>query len=128
MLKGLRQTPVASDKNSGYTLLSDSDVRNVLLTVLESEKYVLLDGEELRLRKYRAADTLTSLAKRLSVALGDTSITNAVQKSSWAQNATEVAQIQLRCKSQKEPGQVWFRVITGNAVYRYISLALWVAG
>ena len=59
--------------------------------------------------------------------MDDESITNAVQKSSWAQNATEVAQIQLRCKSQKEPGQVWFRVITGNAAYRYKSLALWVA-
>ena len=94
MLKGLRQTPIPNDKNSGYTLIADSEIRLILFKILESDKYELIDEETLRLRKYRAAGNLTSLVKRLSKAMDDASVANSVQKSSWAAGATEVAQIQ----------------------------------
>ena len=41
--------------------------------------------------------------------------------------ASDVAEFQLRCKAQKDAGEVWFRVITGNSHYKMKSLSMWVS-
>ena len=114
-------------KTSGYTLLSDMDARSVLQTILASDRYLLLSSEELATRRDLASCRMVALARRISKAEDDTSLLGAIKKSCWWKHASDVAQVQLRCKSQKEPGQVWFRVITGNAAYKYKSLAAWVS-
>ena len=95
--------------------------------ILSCDKYVKVDAHELMLRRLASKGTLDGIARRLAEALDDTSVRSSVKKSDWQPKATEVAQIQLRCKYQKDPGSVWFRVITGNALYRFKSLGLWVA-
>ena len=127
LLIGLRITPIANDKNSGYTLLSDSDVRTVLCKILDCDRYTLINDQDLEGRRWVAQGILEGIAHRLSKALDDKSVRSSAQKYCRQPSATDVAQMQLRCTSQKPPGPVRFRVITGNPKYKYKPLSLWVA-
>ena len=68
-----------------------------------------------------------NIVKKLAKALDDPEIVSDARRSCWEKGATDVAQVQLRCKSQKPPDELWLRVITGNAAYNYKSLAMWAA-
>ena len=127
MLKEIFLTPIPNDKNSGYTLVADADLRLILLEITSCDRYRRLDEEELILRRYRAQGQMSALATRMAKLYDDKSVESEIQRSCRQPSSSDLAQFQLRCKSQKDPGEVWFRVITGNSQYKYRSLAMWVS-
>ena len=122
----MQTTPIPNDNKSGYTLVADCDLKIVLEKILNTDRYKAISLEELDARRLVAKTTLENIASRLSKKYDDKRIQNATMKSFRESYATDIAQMQLRCKTHREAGQVWLRVITGNGAYSYKSLSFWL--
>ena len=59
-------TPIPNDKDSGYTLVSDSDMSSVLFDITCSDRYEKIPEGTLRLDELEAVKKIRFLAKKIS--------------------------------------------------------------
>ena len=64
MFRGMSVTPIPNDKDSGYTLVDDSDIKLVLAEITSRNRYRKLNDEQLRLRRFWAKLELAVLAQK----------------------------------------------------------------
>ena len=102
----MQLTPVAHDKHSGYTLVKDSELAKVLELIVDCDRYKTIDNGQLVARRKQATEKLNILARKIAKDTGKRSLCSRLQRSTHEKDAGDTAQMQLRCKSQKEAGKV----------------------
>ena len=127
LLQDMPYIPIPNDKDSGYALVADADVRTTSDDITSSDRYATVSDDELRRADGEAVELVRSLAKRIAKHEDDWSWMSTICAPLKLDVAASVARAQLMCKSQKPSGEEGFRVIMGTAKYKFRDLSAWVA-
>ena len=93
-------TPVANDKDSGYSLVKDHDLEKVLTDILNTDRYAVISEEKLKRDDADAVKKLEGIAKRIAKYEGDYGWMSAIMGPVWQNKSPSIAQVQLKCKTQ----------------------------
>ena len=117
--------PIQNDKDSAYTLVRNSDLGKITLAQLNKPIYKLVELRNDDITMW--SDHAKNLAGKIAKASSDTYLKSYLSRSLNRRRATAVAELQIKCKSHKQPGEVGFRFISATSAYKYAGLSLWLA-
>lgn len=98
----------------------------VITEALSSKKYVLMAKSKVE-EDSSGRDQAVYLAEKITKQEDHKSLRAHLLSSCMRPKASEVAQVQLRCKSHKEYGEVGFRMVSAVSDYKHASMTKWLA-
>jgi hypothetical protein len=122
MLKKMPVIPVQSDKNHGYVLHTENDIREIKEAIMSKDMYEEVHPYSI---PKNLNETYVNLCKRVAELEGNPSLSELTR--SMFVGSTFISRLLITCKDHKEQGMITHRNIHANHCYSHKGLSKWLA-